>query len=519
LAGDAVLHAIGARLAAAARPADIVARLAGDTFVIAQPVGADPEAPAAAARAAQRLISEPLGLDGLPGIAITASLGVALFPEHGASVTRLLRNAESALHGAKAAGRNGLAFYRPEMTQAARRRVALEGALRRALAAGEFRLHYQPIVALQTGAIDHVEALIRWQHPHDGLLLPGTFIEAVEHSDLVHPVGRWVLEQAAAQAHAWLPSCRLRVSVNISGPQIAAGTLADALRTVLHATGLDAELLEIEVLERVLLRDPDQALDELNRVRDLGVAIALDDFGTGYSSLSYLKRLPVDVLKIDQSFIRHLVSDPGDAAIVRSTIGMAHNLGIKVVAEGVETEGQLNCLAELGCDLVQGFLLSRPVGPAALGECLGGEQVFAVPALGREAGTGKVMILASDRGLRTWLEQELAAPGLDLYPVGDQEAAWECLAREDIQVILVDDRPPHIAAVPFLERARLLRPQVVALLIATDPDRALLLAAINQCGAFKVLRRPVSARQVREAVGAAQVRARVLRQAGRAAAR
>jgi len=511
LAGDAVLRAIGLRLTAEAQPADIVARLAGDTFVIARPIDAGLDAAALAARATQALFSRPLDLSGLPGLAITASLGVAVFPEDGNSVTSLLRNAESALHGAKAAGRNGIAFYRPEMTQAARRRVEVEWALRRALAAGEFRLHYQPIVAIKTGAITAVEALIRWQHPRDGLLLPGAFIEAIEHSDLVHPVGRWVLERAVAQAREWLRLRRVRISVNISGPQIAAGTLARDLKVVLEAGGLDPELLEIEVLERILLRDPDQALDELNRVRELGVAIALDDFGTGYSSLSYLKRLPVDYLKIDQTFIRHLVSEPGDAAIVRATIAMAHNLGIQVIAEGVETEGQLNFLAGIGCDLAQGFLLCRPAAPDVIAAHLTDGCPLALPTRVRDARTCKVLIVETDDSLRHWLRQELAAQGGHPTTVGDLDAAWEYLAREDAHVLLIDHRPPFITAVPFLERARRLYPNVVRILIADCPNAALLLAAVNQGGAFKVLDRPLSARQVREAVSEAHARARALR--------
>jgi len=386
LAGDEALKAIGARLLAAAAPTDILARLAGDSFVIAHPIGAAPDAALQAAQAVQQVLCRPLDLAALPGLTVTASLGVAVYPEDGTGVTSLLRNAESALKRAKEAGRNGIAFYRPEMTAAARRRVQVASELRQALAAGEFRLLYQPIVAVASGAVVAAEALIRWQHPRDGLLLPRDFIDAVEHSDLVHPVGRWVLEQAVAQARNWLAVARVRVCINVSGPQIDAGGLALDLKEVLERTGLEPGLLEIEVLERILLRDPGQALAELNRVRDLGVAIALDDFGTGYSSLSYLKRLPIDYLKIDRSFIHQLVSDPGDAAIVRSTIGLAHHLGIQVIAEGVETAEQRDYLAGAGCDLIQGFLLSRPVAAQAITDCLANGYPLARPAADCAAG-------------------------------------------------------------------------------------------------------------------------------------
>ena len=373
-AGDDALRHIGERLAAATQPADIVARLEGDSFVIARPIDPGLEASVQttlAAEALQQVIRRPLDQAGLPDLTVTATIGVALYPEDGASVTSLLRNAESALKQAKLASRSSIAFYRPEMTQTARRRIQLESELRRALAGGELRLFYQPIVAVATGRLVAAEALIRWQHPDDGLLAPRDFIEAVEQSDLVHPVGRWVLEQAAAQARDWLALDRVRVSVNVTGHQIAAGRVAQDLKEVLDHTGLDPSLLCLEVLESVLLRDPDQALAELNRVRDLGVSIALDDFGSGYSSLSYLKHLPVDYLKIDRGFIRHLAHDPTDEAIVRSTIAMAHSLGKRVVAEGVETADQLDYLGRAGCDLVQGYLLGRPMEASAIAAALG----------------------------------------------------------------------------------------------------------------------------------------------------
>ena len=373
LAGDEALRTLGQRLAAGAAPGDILARLAGDSFVLARPLACGAEAlpPAAqateAARALQELVNRPLDLDGLPDLRLTASFGVALYPQDDGTVTSLLRKAEAALKRAKESGRAGLAFYRPEMTQAARRRLQVENELRRALELGELRLHYQPIVAVRTGATVAVEALLRWQHPRLGLVGPREFIDVVERGDLVHPVGRWVLAEASAQALAWQGLPRPpRVSINVSGPEIDSGNLARDLEETLRRTGLDPRRLEIEVLERVLMQDPDRALAELRRIHDLGIAIALDDFGTGYSSLSYLKRLPLDYLKIDMSFIRNLTSDPGDAAIVQSTIAMAHHFSIQVIAEGVETQEQFDYLAGAGCDLVQGYLLGRPVAAATI---------------------------------------------------------------------------------------------------------------------------------------------------------
>ena len=254
----------------------------------------------------------------------------------------------------------------PELTLAARRRAQLERELRYALAADEFRLLYQPIVTIDTGSLVAVEALVRWQHPRAGLLLPRDFIDTVEHSDLDHRLGHWVLEQAVAQARTWLAHGRVRVSINVSGPQLAAGGLVRDLQEILERTGLDPSLLGIEVQERVLLRTPDRAPEQLKRLHDLGISIALDDVGAGYSSLHYLKSLPIDYLKIGRGFVRHMTTDPADEASVRSSIALAHELGIKVIAVGVETADQLNDLGRAGCDLVQGFLLGRPVEAEAI---------------------------------------------------------------------------------------------------------------------------------------------------------
>lgn len=375
LASDEVLKEIGMRLATSSSPADIPARMANDSFVVIRPIDAQQDAAVQAMQAAQfllGLIQRPMDLADFSGLTVTASVGVAIYPEDGANGTILLRNAESALNQAKRAGRRAIAFYRPELTQAARRRVQLERELRHALQEGELRLVFQPIVDTRERVVVAAEALLRWQHPSDGLIGPSDFIEAVEHSDLVAPIGRWVLDHAVRQALSWQAAGRVRVSINVSGPQLTGGALAREIGWILDNTGLDPERLGIEVLERVLLSDPDEALAELKRVRDLGVAIALDDFGSGFSSLSYLKRLPVDSLKIDRGFIRHLVTDPTDAAIVRSTIAMAHSLGLKVIAEGVEKIEQLEYLSDAGCDLVQGYLLGRPMDGEALQQAMAG---------------------------------------------------------------------------------------------------------------------------------------------------
>lgn len=376
VAGDATLQSVAMRLSSAVATTDLLARLAGGRFVIVRLLEPGVDMAMHATALAQQLrqcVEVALDLPDLPPQQLIASVGIALYPEDGARVGSLLRHAEAALIQASEVGYGHLAFHRPELTQIARRRIKVEQELRRALRDGEFHLLYQPIIAIETATVDAVEALLRWRHPRDGMLSPCDFLEALERSDLVRPVGCWVLEQAVAQARTWESHSRVLVTINVSGSLLYSGELARDVQDALERGGLDPGRLVIEVQERSLLRDIHQAIRELKRIRDLGVAIALDDFGIGYSTLRDLKRLPIDYLKIDMALIRYLTTDPEDEAIVRSTIAAAHELGIKVIAEGVETEEQLRYLSKAGCDLAQGFLLSRLVEAEAIGQTVTSE--------------------------------------------------------------------------------------------------------------------------------------------------
>ncbi|MBN2886686.1 MAG: EAL domain-containing protein, partial [Chromatiaceae bacterium] len=348
---DEVLEHFGEVLSAVVAPGDLLARLSDDTFVIVAEVASGFASASSLAAHYQEVCCQPIEVAGGERLMLTASVGVAIYPEDGIEVHELLRNAASALLSAKRSGRRSIAFYRPEITAAASQRLALEGALRKALIEREFVLHYQPLVNPLDGSLQGAEALLRWQRGEE-LMAPGGFIALAESSDLILPLGAWVLDSALRQVRAWrdagLPVPR--VSVNVSERQIAAGQLAEEIAALLRRYALEPEVLQIEVVERVLLRDPDQALCELERVRALGVGIALDDFGTGYSSLSYLTRFPVDCLKIDRSFVSQLASEPRQWAIVRAILSMARSLDIGTVAEGVEERAQLRMLAEAGCN-------------------------------------------------------------------------------------------------------------------------------------------------------------------------
>jgi EAL domain-containing protein (putative c-di-GMP-specific phosphodiesterase class I) len=302
--------------------------------------------------------------------ATTCSIGVSLFPQDGEDVETLLKHADAAMYRAKAMGRNGFHFFTEEINATLTGRLSLERDLRRAIQADEFLLHYQPKVALRSGTLIGAEALVRWAHPEQGLLSPVHFIPLAEETGLILPLGERILRQACVQARAWLDAgLELRLmSVNISARQFHQHDLVQRVADVLSETGLRPEYLELELTESMMMADAEEEVSRLNALKALGVQLSVDDFGTGYSSLSYLKRFPVDRLKIDKSFVRDIVTDPGDAAIAQAVIRLGQILGLVVTAEGVETDEQLAFLRRHGCDEAQGYYFSPPLPPDAFVE-------------------------------------------------------------------------------------------------------------------------------------------------------
>ena len=359
-AGDRLLRVVGARLKHSLREGDTVARLGGDEFTVILEDLHDRDEATAVAHKVLGALAKPLTLE-KQEFAVTASAGLTVYPEDSRNVETLLKNADTAMYYAKDRGKNNLQSYTPLMTTLKRERVTLENQLRRALECSELFLQYQPQVDLQQGGIVGVEALSRWEHPELGIVPPGRFIPLAEKSGLIVPIGRWALMTACAQGVAWQSSAPpVRIGVNVSARQFR-GDLFQTVVAALSSTGLDAQWLELELTESLLMEDPETARATLLKLKGLGVKIAIDDFGSGYSSLSYLRHFPIDRLKIDQSFIRDLVSSPDDAAIARAIIALGHNMNIRVVAEGVETAEQLAFLRDNGCDVMQGFLYSEPV--------------------------------------------------------------------------------------------------------------------------------------------------------------
>jgi predicted signal transduction protein with EAL and GGDEF domain len=352
------------RLDATLDESNTVARLGGDEFGVLIPDCAGHEEAGAIAELLLTQLREPFSIDGLT-LEVDASIGIACHPLHGSGVEQLNQRADIAMYSAKESGR-GHVMFEPRLDRHSPRRLALAGALRSAIVDGEIVLHFQPKADLGSGRIVGVEALARWQHPELGLVGPSEFVPIAEQTGLIGPLTSHVLGEALRQVRAWSEQgLELGVAVNLSARSFLDTQLALEIPRLLERWGVDARMLELEITESMLMLDPARAKATLDRLSAIGLSLSVDDFGTGYSSLANLKRLPVDGIKIDRSFVLDMAHDPSDAAIVRSTIDLAHNLGLRVVAEGVENQESWRRLNEQGCDLAQGFHVSRPLpGPA-----------------------------------------------------------------------------------------------------------------------------------------------------------
>jgi diguanylate cyclase (GGDEF)-like protein len=360
-AGDRLLVAVADRLRTAARRHELPARFGGDEFVIVCEDVADAQDAVAIAERLLKALAQPFDFDDVPAF-VGGSIGIAVTSDPDAAPADLVRDADAAMYRAKQAGGGRWSIFDQVVRDRAVARQATEAALRNAIADDELVVHFQPEISVASGAIVGVEALVRWERPGHGMVSPGDFIPIAEETGLIVPIGKWVLHEACAQAKTF-DDGRLVIRVNVSARQLAEPGLADTVKEALAASGLPPERLVLEVTESVVLEDGDRSVAALQALRDIGVGVSLDDFGTGYCSLSYLRRLPIDSLKIDRSFVRGLGHEADDDSIVTSVIDLARSLGVSVVAEGVETEEQLAGLRARGCDTMQGFLFAKP-GPA-----------------------------------------------------------------------------------------------------------------------------------------------------------
>jgi len=367
-AGDAFLRAVTQRLKGALRDTDTIARLGGDEFIVLLEAC---NSRANAEEVANRLLHElqqPFVVEDTPVYA-GASIGIALYPEAGGSFDELLKAADTAMYSAKSSGRMTYRFFEEQMREAAAKRLWMDNNMREALQGGQFVLYYQPKARIDTGEITGAEALIRWMHPARGLIPPGDFIAFAEESGFIVPLGAWVLQEACRQIRAWLDvGLHIPVAVNLSARQLKNDGLIDVIRDAIAQAGIEPTLLEVELTESALIEDEEKALRVLQSIRALGLRVYLDDFGTGHSSLSKLAKFPIDVLKVDRSFVSRLDSDVKSLALTKSIVLIGKTLGMKLMAEGVETPAQLARLTDMGCDFIQGYLISKPAPAAQFAE-------------------------------------------------------------------------------------------------------------------------------------------------------
>ncbi|OIP08014.1 MAG: hypothetical protein AUK53_10800 [Betaproteobacteria bacterium CG2_30_59_46] len=490
-AGDRLLKLVAVRLAGCVREGDTVSRQGGDEFVV---ILSDVAAEEDATLVTQKILhamSEPFDVDGRE-LYVTCSIGIALYPKDGGDSETLLKNADAALYRAKDLGRNNAQFYAAEMNLKAMERLTLEDGLRHALEHNEFVVHYQPQVDLRTGEIIGMEALVRWQHPEQGLVSPARFIPVAEESGLIVPLGEWVLRTACIQNKAWQRAGLrpISVAVNLSARQFRQPNLVEVVVGILRETGLDPAHLELEVTESLVMQNVEVTIATLGRLKAMGIKLSIDDFGTGYSSLSYLKRFPIDTLKIDQSFVRDITTDPDDAAIAKTIISMAHDLQLRVIAEGVETEEQKSFLQQRHCDEMQGYFFSRPV-PAEDFEVLLRERKHLQMADSTAAlGQRTLLLLDDEENILTSLTRLLRRDGYHILKATSAAAAFELLAGHPVGVIISDQRMPEMNGTEFLHRVKQIYPDTVRMVLSGYTDLKSVTDAINEGAVYRFLTKP-----------------------------
>lgn len=497
-AGDLLLKEMAARLNNTVRAGDTLARLGGDEFVIVVSDFVEAGQAAKLATKLQAAIAEPLVLKDRE-IIITCSIGISIFPPDGGDAQSLLKNADFAMYRAKEQGRDNFQFYSVEMNARSLTHLTMENHLRHALEKNELLLYYQPKVNLRTGQITGMEALIRWQSPELGMVSPAEFIPLAEETGLIEPIGEWVIRTACTQNKAWQAAnlTPLTVAVNVSARQFRNKNLSRVVSQALQETGLAPHYLELELTESMVMHNVKTVASILAELKGMGISLAMDDFGTGYSSLSCLQRFPFDKLKIDQSFVRDITTIPDSAAIARTVIAMAHNLRMKVIAEGVETAGQLNYLLRNDCDEIQGYYFSRPVPAAEFEQLLREGRCLELSSRAQHCPEGTILIVDDEPDAADALAQVLATDGYHVLIAASALQGFELLANHHVAVVIADQRMPGMSGSEFLGRVRELYPDKVRMVISGFCDFESVTMAIN-CGAiYKFLLKPWKADDIR----------------------
>ena len=489
--GDLLLQLVAQRLQECVRSGDTLARLGADEFVFLLTNLNKGNDAVTVARKVIDSFASPFDLRGRETY-ISASLGIALYPGDGGDPDTLLKNADSAMYRAKELGSNCYQFYLPSINERTAERLQQETLLRGALERNEFLLHYQPKVSCVSGKIVGFEALLRWQHPQRGLVCPSEFVPLLEETGLIVPIGEWVLHTACNQAKRWQDAGRGNpsVSVNVSGRQMRVADLCEVVRGALDASGLAPNRLDIELTESQLMGDAESVIDILTRLKALGVRISVDDFGTGYSSLAYLKRFPIDTLKVDRAFVKDIIADTHDVSITRAIINLSHSLNLSVVAEGVETEGQLGLLIANHCDEIQGYYFSEPLPVDAATALLQEGRSLESRMLASREHRRTLLLVDDEENILSALKRLLRRDGYKLLTATSAAQGLELLATNPVDVIISDQRMPGMTGVEFLRRVKTLHPETVRMVLSGYTDLQSVTDAINEGAIYKFLTKP-----------------------------
>jgi diguanylate cyclase (GGDEF)-like protein/PAS domain S-box-containing protein len=491
IATDQILVEVVARISSAVRGNDMIARTGADEFVLVLKGTLDKNVCGETASRILQKVVQPMTVDDHP-VEITGSIGIARYPLDAGNAEDLLRSALLAQADARRNGGDRYSFFATGMETEANTHQGITTQLRHAVERNELRLHFQPQLSLASGQIVGAEALVRWQHTEQGLVPPGAFIPVAEETGLIIAISEWVLREACRCAKGWqdIQSSPLRIAVNLSARHFHYESLPETVATILNETGLEAKYLELELTESAIMQDPATAIRIVDRLRNLGVHISLDDFGTGYSSLAYLSRFAIDRLKIDQSFVRDITTNPINASIATATIAMAHKLGKMVVAEGVETEAQMQFLRRHDCDEMQGFLFSRGVPDDELRTMLREGKHLAVGSEASDETTNTLLLVDDEHNILNALRRLFRREGYRILTAGSGPEGLELLALNQVQVIVSDQRMPGMSGVEFLSKVKELYPATVRISLSGYSDISTVTDAINKGAISKYITKP-----------------------------
>lgn len=497
--GDELLRQFSNRLVECVRLRDTVGRLGNDEFALILTMSRNQQEAVAVANQVREALRAPFDLRG-HAATLTASIGIAMYPDDATDPETLIKYANTAMGGAKQAGRDGYRFFTAGMNVQVLARLDLELALRHALEHDQFILYYQPKVDLRTGRISGVEALLRWRRPGYGLVAPAEFVPVLEDTGLIVRVGAWVIQAACRQIAEWRDSevGPVRVAVNVSSRQFAEGDLEGEVTRALAQYGVAAELLELELTETALMSNAERTIVVLGKLKKIGVKVAIDDFGTGYSSLAYLQRFPIDKLKIDIAFVRNITSNPNDAAIALAIVSMAHSLKLSVVAEGVESRPQLEYLRRNRCDEIQGFYFSRALPALELGQMIAagaglppGHDPAAQPAQ-------TLLIVDDDVNVLSSLHRLFRPEGYQILTASTPAEGFEMLALHRVHVIVCDQRMPSMSGTEFLSKVKELYPETIRIILSGYTGLEAVLDSINRGAIYRFYTKPWDDTQLRD---------------------